>query len=60
MRFFERLLLAINFSPMPNAIDVDDPLGVGNFIDHTIVADANPPIVLTPGKLAATWRSRIP
>ena len=55
-----RNVSAVNFPPVSNAINADDPLGISNFIDHTIVADANPPIVLTPGKLAATWRPRIP
>jgi hypothetical protein len=55
-----RNVSAVNFPPVSNAINADDPLGISNFIDHTIVADANPPIVLTPGKIAATWRPKIP
>jgi len=50
---------AINFSAMSNAIDADNLIGVSNFVDHTIVTDAYPPIVFTAGKLSATCRSRI-
>jgi hypothetical protein len=49
---------AVNFPPVSNAINADDPLGVSNFIDHTIVADANPPIILTPGKACGNLAGR--
>jgi len=45
---------------MTNTIDSDNVIGISDFVDHTVVADAYPPIVFATGKLSAAWRSGIP
>jgi len=57
MRIAER---AVSFSSMSNAINADDAVGISNFVNHTIVADAYPPVVFAPANLSASWRSGIP
>jgi len=49
----------INLSPMPNTINSDNLISIDNFVNHTIVTDANPPIVFAPAKFPAARGSRI-
>jgi len=58
MRIAERVL-AVSFSSMSNAINAADAVGISNFVNHTIVADAYPPVVFAPANLSASWRSGI-
>ena len=44
---------------MSNMINVDNPLGISNFVNHAIVPDAYSPIVFAPAKFPATQWSRI-
>ncbi len=40
---------------MTNTIDSDNVIGISDFVDHTIVADAYPPIVFATGKLCGQF-----
>lgn len=44
---------------MSNTINSDNLIGISNFVDHTIVTDAYPPIVFAPAEFPATGWSRI-
>ena len=46
----------VNFFSVTNPIDPNDPVGIGNFVDHAVIADANPPIILASGELPAPKR----
>ena len=50
---------AINFATMSHAINSHNSNRIGNLVDHTISADANPPVVLRSRKFAAANRPRI-
>jgi hypothetical protein len=44
---------AVNLSTIAHAINSHNSNRIGNLIDHTISADANPPAVLRAGEFAA-------
>jgi len=49
---------AVNFSSMSNSVNSNEPLGIANFIDHAVIADANAPVVLCSSEFPAasgTW-----
>jgi hypothetical protein len=44
---------------MPDSADSDNSNHIGNLVNHSVFADANPPVVLASAQLSAARRSRI-
>jgi hypothetical protein len=51
--------LTVNFSPMSNPIDSNNLVDISDFVNYTIVTDADSPIVLAPAKFPTACRSGI-
>jgi hypothetical protein len=49
----------VNFAAVPDTIDADNPDRIGDFVNHTIVAHADAPVVLAAYQLATTSRARV-
>jgi len=50
---------AIHFTAVADAVDAHHADGIGNFINHPVVAHANAPVVFAANQFAATGRARI-
>jgi hypothetical protein len=43
-----------------HSIDPNDPVRISNFVDHAVIADANPPIILASYEFPTAVRPRVP
>lgn len=41
---------------MPDAIHADNADDIRDFIDYTVISDANPPVIGRTGKVCGIWR----